>query len=138
MSQANGATAGRHSRWVQMWREAVCAGAAGMMLVDLSAGRFLELSSRAAELIGRPRDSVAGLDYLAVVDDAQRAAETFRLVAEGVIDGLSARRRFLRADSSWVEVQVTGWAIRATGAGRALAQRRQPGLPHSGHRRGAV
>jgi len=120
MSQADGATAGRHSRWVEMWREAVCASAAGMMLVDLTAGRFLELSPRAAELLGRPRDSVAGLDYLAAVDDARRAAETFRLVADGVIDGLSARRRFLRADSSWVEVQVTGWAIRATAGGPHL------------------
>ena len=109
----SGETADRHARWVQMWREAVRASRAAMGLTELATTRFIELSSGAAELLGTTPEGGSGLDYLAIAERPRDAAETFRLVQEGMIDGLRGRRRFRRPDGATVEVESSGWAIRS-------------------------
>jgi PAS domain S-box-containing protein len=96
-----------------MWREAVRASSLAMGLADLSTTNFIELSPRAAELMGTTSERGSGLNYLAVAERPAIAAETFRLARDGVIDGIRARRRFRRPDGSEVEVESTGWAIRS-------------------------
>src|SRR5438128_2137754 len=98
-----------------MWREAVRASHLPMGLHELSTTRFLELSRRAAELLGRTPEEGSGLDYLAVAERPREAAETFRLAREGMIDGIRARRRFRRPDGSMIELESSGWAIRSRG-----------------------
>ena len=114
MSQS-GETVDRHARWVAMWREAVSASRRAMGLVELSTTTFIELSRRAAELLGTTPEGGFGLNYLSVAERPREAAETFRLVQQGMLDGLRARRRFRRPDGSTVEVESSGWAIRSRG-----------------------
>jgi len=110
--QSSGA-ADRHSRWVTMWREVVRASGLAMGLANLSTTSFLELSPRAAELMGTTSDQALGLDYLSVAERPADAAETLRLAREGVIDGVRARRRFRGPDGVELEVESTAWAIRS-------------------------
>jgi PAS domain-containing protein/DNA-binding CsgD family transcriptional regulator len=112
VSQA-GEMADRHARWVKMWREAVRASRIPMGLTELSTTRFIELSVRAAELLGTTPEAGPGLNYLSVAERPRDAAETFRLAQEGMIDGIRARRRLRRPDGSMVEVESSGWAIRS-------------------------
>lgn len=104
---------GRRDRWVGMWREAVRACTSAIALVDLSTTRFVELSAAAAQLFATSPEEGAGLDYLAVAERPDQAAETFRQARAGMLDGIRARRRFTRPDGSKVEVQSIGWAIRS-------------------------
>ncbi len=101
-------------RWVEMWTEAVRTSPLAVGLVELSTIRFVAMSDRAAELLMTTPERGAGVDYLSVTERPREAAETFRLVREGTLDGIKGRRRFLRPDGSLVELQVTGWAIRST------------------------
>jgi PAS domain S-box-containing protein len=107
-------TVDRHARWVAMWREAVRTSPWPMGLVQLSTTRFVEMSDRAAELLRTTPEEGAGLNYLSVTERPREAAQTFRLVREGVLDGIKGRRRFQRHDGSMVELQLTGWAIRSS------------------------
>jgi PAS domain S-box-containing protein len=111
----------RHARWVAMWREGVRASATAISLVDLETRRLIELSRCAAELFGTTPAQGAGLDYLAVTERPEVAAETFRLARDGIIDGIRGTRRFQRADGSTVEMQASGRVIRSrTGPDLAL------------------
>ena len=114
MSQS-GETVDRHARWVAMWREAVRVSRRPMGLLELSTTSFIELSRRAAELLGTTPEGGSGLNYLSVAERPREAAETFRLVQEGVLDGIRARRQFRRPDGAMVEVESSGWAIRSRG-----------------------
>src|SRR6266540_1250836 len=118
MSQSGGSV-DHNARWVAMWREAVRPCSAAIGLIELSTARFIELSRRAAELIGTTPEGGTGLDYLSVAERPREAAETLRLVREGILDGLRARRRFRQPDGSWVEVESSACAIRS-GAGPDL------------------
>jgi PAS domain S-box-containing protein len=113
MSRSSGEAA-RRTRWVAMWREAVSASGLSMGLVDLSTGRFVELSRGAAELLGTTSEAESGLDYLSVAERPREAAETLRMAREGVLDGIRARRKFRRPDGSMVELESSGWAIRSS------------------------
>ncbi len=115
----SGEKADRHARWVAMWRAAVRACPGAMGLIELSTTRFIELSRRAAELVGTTPEGGAGLNYLSVAERPREAADTVRLVREGTLDGLRARRRFRRPDGSLFEVESSAWAIRS-GAGPDL------------------
>lgn len=125
----------RRDRWVSMWRRAVRGSGLAMGLAELSTTRFIELSSRAAALLGTTPDEGLGLDYLSVAERPREAAETFRLVREGMLDGLRARRRFRCPDGSTVEVESTGWAIRSNGGpdlGLWMAREVRPDTEHDG------
>jgi PAS domain S-box-containing protein len=106
--------ADRRTNWVAMWREAVRTSPLAIGLVDLSTIRFVEMSDSAANLLRTTPERGAGLDYLSVTERPQEAAQTFRLVREGMLDGINGRRRFHRADGSMVELQVSGWAVRSS------------------------
>jgi PAS domain S-box-containing protein len=95
-----------------MWRAAVSSSLLTIGLVDLSTTCFLELSPRAAALLGTTPEGGVGLDYLSVADRPRDAAETFRLVREGMLDGIRGRRWFRRSDGSTMEIESSGWAIR--------------------------
>jgi DNA-binding CsgD family transcriptional regulator/PAS domain-containing protein len=110
----SGRGADRHARWVAMWGDAVRTSPLAIGLVQLSTTRFVAMSSRAAELLRTTPERGAGLNYLSVTDRPREAAETFRLVREGTLDGLKGRRRFQRPNGSMVELQLTGWAIRSS------------------------
>lgn len=96
-----------------MWREAVRASGLTMGLAELSTARFVELSPRAAELLGTTPQEGEGLDYLSVAERPREAAEVIRLARRGMIDGIRGRRKFLRADGSVVEVESSGWVVRS-------------------------
>jgi PAS domain S-box-containing protein len=102
-----------------MWREAVRGSREVMALAELSTTRFLELSPRAAELLGTTPEAGIGLEYLSFAERPREAAETFRLAREGMLDGIRARRRFRRHDGSMVEVESWAWVLRSH-AGRDL------------------
>jgi len=102
-----------------MWREAVRASQPAMSLVDLSTGRLIEVSPLAVALLGTTPELAPGLDYLSVAERPRDAAETLRLMREGTLDGLRGRRRIRRPDGSMVDVESSGWAIRA-GSGPPL------------------
>jgi PAS domain-containing protein/DNA-binding CsgD family transcriptional regulator len=106
--------ADQDSRWVAMWRQAVRASSLAIGLVQLSTRRFVEISPRAAELLGTTPEDGLGLDYLAFTERPQEAVQTFRLVEEGMLDGIRGRRRFRRPDGAMEERQLTGWAIRSS------------------------
>jgi PAS domain S-box-containing protein len=97
-----------------MWREAVRTSALAVGLVDVSTTRVVEISDRAAELLGTTPEQGIGVDYLSVTERPREAAETFRLVREGVLDGIKGKRRFHGRDGSMVELQVTGGVIRSS------------------------
>ncbi len=109
----------RRARWVGLWREAVTASDLAMGLTDVSTARFVELSPRAADLLGTTPDEGSGLNYLDVAERPLEAAETFRLAREGVLDGIRARRRYQRTDGTRAEIESSGWVIRSP-AGPAL------------------
>jgi PAS domain S-box-containing protein len=113
VSQSDARDPAQHDRWVASWREAVLASSAAVGLVELESHRFLALSQRAAELLGTTPDQAVGLDYLSVAERPSEAALTIRLVVEGMLDAIQARRRFGRPDGSFVEVRSSGWAIRS-------------------------
>ena len=134
MSQMGG-TADRHARWVAMWREAVSASWLAIGLVELSTTRFIELSRPAAALLGTTPERGSGLNYLSVAERPREAEETFRLVREGMLDGLRARRRFRQRDGSMVEVESSGWAIRSPAGpdlGLWVAHKVPSGTDHTG------
>lgn len=111
----------RHARWVAMWRCAIRTSPLAIGLVQLSTTRFVEMSRSAAELLKTAPERGAGLDYLSVTDRPREAVQLFRLVREGMLDGIRGRRRFERPDGSTAELQLTGWAIRSvTGPDLAL------------------
>jgi DNA-binding CsgD family transcriptional regulator/PAS domain-containing protein len=105
--------ADRHARWVEMWSEAVRTSPLAVGLVELSTQCFVAMSDRAAELLMTTPERGAGVNYLSVTERPREAAETFRLVREGMLDGIKGRRRFHRPDGSLIELQLTGWAIRS-------------------------
>jgi DNA-binding CsgD family transcriptional regulator/PAS domain-containing protein len=105
--------ADRHARWVAMWSHAVRTSPLAIGLVELATTRFLTISDRAAELLRTTPERGAGLNYLSVTERPQEALQTFRLVREGMLDGIKGRRRFHRPDGSVVELQLTGWAVRS-------------------------
>jgi PAS domain S-box-containing protein len=109
----------RLARWVAMWQEAVRSSDQAMALAELSTTRFVELSPKAAELLGTTPEDGVGVEYLSFAERPQEAAETFRLAREGLLDGIRARRRFRRPDGSTVDVESWGWVIRSH-AGRDL------------------
>ena len=109
-----GRTSDHQARWVAMWREAVRTSPLAIGLVDLSTTRFVEMSDRAAELLGTTPAQGIRLHYLAVTERPREAEQTFRLVRERMLDGIQGRRRFQRPDGSMVELQLTGWAVRSS------------------------
>jgi DNA-binding CsgD family transcriptional regulator len=103
----------RSAGWVAFWREGVRASSMAIGLGDLATGRFIELSSRGAAILGTTVEAGHGLNYLALADPPGAAAESFRLAREGVIEGTRTRRRLRRPDGSAADVHATGWAIRS-------------------------
>src|SRR6266581_2251500 len=81
-------TADRHARWVAMWRDAVRTSPLATGLVQLSTAGFVAMSRRAAELLGTTPERGADLSYLSVTERPREAAQTFRLVREGMLDGI--------------------------------------------------
>lgn len=108
-----GRTPERYARWVAMWREGVRSAPSAMGLVDLSTTHFIELSLRAAKLLGTTPEGGSNLTYVSVAERPCEVEETARLMREGMLDGLRAHRRFRRCDGSMVEVESSGWAIRS-------------------------
>jgi len=104
----------RHLDWTAMWQEAVRSSRSVIGLLDLSTARFIELSDRAAELLGTTAQDGIGLSLPSVMEPPREASESFRLLRRGIIDGMRARRRLRRPDGSRVGVQVCGWAIRSS------------------------
>jgi len=103
----------REARWIAMWGEAIRSCTTAIGLVDLAEMQFIEVSQRAAELLGTTPEAAVGLSYLAVTERPGVAAEAFRMAREGVIDGIQGRRRFRRPDGSTVEMHAAGWVIRS-------------------------
>ena len=105
--------ADRQARWVAMWREAVRTSPLAAGLVELATHRYVEMSPRAAQLLSTTPERGAELSYLSLTERPREATEAFRLVREGVLDGIDGRRRFHGPDGSMVELLVSGWAIRS-------------------------
>jgi DNA-binding CsgD family transcriptional regulator/PAS domain-containing protein len=108
-----GANQDRHTRWVAMWREGVRASRPATGLSELATARLIELSARAAELLGTTVEGGIGLNYLDLVDAPGEAEQAFRLAQEGIVDGVRVRRRLRRPDGSTIDALATGWAIRS-------------------------
>ena len=100
--------------WVAVWREAVRVSPFALGLVELPSAQFIELSPRAAELLGATFDEETGLEYRAIVNPRKEVEQTLRLLSSSALDSIQARRRLRRADGSVVEVFMCGRAIRRT------------------------
>ena len=100
-------------RLLEPWREGVRRAEDAVGLVELPSTRFIELSTRARELIGPGRR--LGLELLAV-HEREEAEAISRASATGAVDGTEAhRRRWQHPDGSTVEVTVRARAIRLNG-----------------------
>jgi PAS domain S-box-containing protein len=104
----------RHWEWTEAWREAVRACPLALGLVELPSTQFIELSARAAELLGTTSEDGIGLDYLSIVEEHTEVEQTVRLMTAGALESLQARRCLRRRDGSVVEVSVCGRAIRSS------------------------
>jgi len=96
-----------------MWGDAVRTSPLAIGLVQLSSTRFMAMSQRAAELLGTTPERGVGVTYISVTERPREAAQTFRLVREGLLDGLKGRRSFQLRDGSRVDMQLAGWAVRS-------------------------
>jgi PAS domain S-box-containing protein len=114
MSQGLLGMANRHLEWVAAWQSAVRASPLALSLIELAAARFIEVSSRAAELMGMTPEEVIGVDCLTFADQPQEAAHRLQLMREGRLDGIQYRGRVARPDGSVIETQSSAWAIRAS------------------------
>lgn len=110
MSPAS-ATGRRH--WVEAWRHGVRSSPQAVGLVELASTSFIELSDRAANLLGIKRNDGPGLDYLSVAESPELAAQTFDLAAKGLLEAVQARRRFRLPEGLNVELWSCVRAIRS-------------------------
>jgi DNA-binding CsgD family transcriptional regulator/PAS domain-containing protein len=97
-----------------VWCEAVGASPLALGLVELPSSRIIELSQRAAELLGTTRENGTTLDYLAIVEPRQAAEDTLRLLSTGGLESIQALWRLKRVDGSVIDVFMCGRAIRAS------------------------
>jgi DNA-binding CsgD family transcriptional regulator len=64
----------------------------------MSTARFLELSTRAASLLGTTPEEGRGQNYVDFTTQPEQAAAAFELARAGLIDGVSSRRTFKTLD----------------------------------------
>ena len=105
----------RAARWEAAWRHAVLSATVPVVLLGLEGATLLELSTRAAELLGTTPQESRGTSYLDMAERRQEAEFTVRLAQQGMLDGIRTRRSFPRPDGTAVELQSTSWAIRSPG-----------------------
>jgi PAS domain S-box-containing protein len=105
---------GNQREWVEAWREAVRVGPLAAGLMELPSSRFIEVSPRAADLLGTTPEAAIGIHYLAIVEPRRAAQQTLRLVRTGGLESAQARRRLRRVDGSMVEGSVSTRAIRSS------------------------
>lgn len=99
--------------WVAAWRRAVRATPTAVALSELESTRFLEMSPRAASLLGATPEAIRGLDYLSFAEERASAEQAFRMARDGLLDFVRSRRRLRRMDGSMIELPSWGWAIRS-------------------------
>ena len=90
----------------------------GVAVVDAISGRILEANARMAELVGRPRASLTGLDpqlSLTHPDDIAISQEHNARLRAGEIDGYCVNKRYVRPDGSVVWASATCAPIRVAG-----------------------
>lgn len=89
----------------------------GMALTSLD-GRFMEVNPALAELLGRPRETLAGmaLSELTHPEDVARDSEAMAAMIRGDTDSFETEKRYLHADGGavWVALQAT--IVRAQGS----------------------
>jgi DNA-binding CsgD family transcriptional regulator len=88
-------------------REAVRNSSLAIALFELPSRRFVELSPRAAALLGSPSRDLRGADVLSFTVGRSEASQVLEFVAEGIVDGYQARRRLHRSDG--VDLDGSGW-----------------------------
>jgi PAS domain S-box-containing protein len=86
-----------------------------VILAELPTTRVIEVSPKAAELLGATPPEAIGSDFLAIAERPEQVAITAQAMAAGALDSFTARRRLRRADGSPVEVVVCVRAIRSAG-----------------------
>jgi PAS domain S-box-containing protein len=81
----------------------------GVALVDSATGLIEEVNPRFAEIMGRPREAVTGIDWLSLSnpDDAAAGLIGLARVRQGDVPGLRTIQQRLRPDGSVVWVAMT-------------------------------
>jgi PAS domain S-box-containing protein len=100
--------------WIEAWRTAVRISPLTVGLLELGSTKVVEVSARAAELLGTTCEEAIGLDYLAVVEPREEVAQALELLRTGGLDSMEGRRRLRRLDGSVVHVFVCWWAVRSS------------------------
>ena len=96
-------------------REAVRNSSLAVALVQLATRRFVELSPRAAALLGSEALELRGTDSLAISDEPEISGRAFEVIADGVLDGYHARR-MLRGGDGRVDSRLWVRVLQRTGA----------------------
>ena len=81
----------------------------GVALLDSGSGHINEANQRYAEIVGRPQESLAGLDPAQIThpDDVDHGLEEVARLNRGEISGYRLNKRYLRPDGSVVWASVT-------------------------------
>jgi len=90
-------------------RDAVRRSSLAIALIQLPTRTFVELSPRAAALLGPGSPALRGTDALAMSGEPEASSLAFKVIADGVLDGYHARRRLHGGDGAidsriWVRV----------------------------------
>jgi PAS domain S-box-containing protein len=94
------------------WSDAVRDSPLPVALLDIANPRIIELSPSMARLLGTTREEAIGRSYLDFVPNPDVTAEGVRLLRDGIVSRVVARRPFPGPDGS-IEVTMSGWAIRS-------------------------
>lgn len=87
----------------------------GMALVDLD-GSWLDVNPAICRLLGRPREELLATTFQAIThpDDLAADLDEVQALLDGVSDGYTMDKRYLRPDGSIVHAQLHGAVVRDT------------------------
>jgi PAS domain S-box-containing protein len=92
----------------------------GVALVDSLSGQFQEINLRFADIVGRTREALAGLDWMGLThpDDLREELGQMTRLNVGVDSGFRMNKRFLWPDGAAAWVAVTVARLREEESGR--------------------
>jgi PAS domain S-box-containing protein len=81
----------------------------GVSLIVGLTGRLLEVNGRFTQIIGRTREELAALDWTQIThpDDVPEQLEKMGRMEAGELSGFQMRKRYIRADGTFVWVNLT-------------------------------
>lgn len=85
----------------------------GIALADSTTGRYLQVNARHAEILGRKREEMVGLDWMSLThpDDLQADLENMAALNQDEISSYQMEKRYIRPDGTIVWARLTTSSI---------------------------